>query len=218
MASIPGTRSGVVKETMNSGGYTYVLVETAEETFWAAAPEFTVSVGATVSVPEGMPMQNYHSSTLDRDFELLYFVQEVFKGGVDSVPSATGSGDQLSLPPRHPEPVAASDAGFDYDKLSPADGGLTVSEIFARTAELGEKEVILRGIVVKYNAGILGSNWLHVRDGTGAEGTNDLTVTTEAEANVGDTVLIKGTLGIDRDIGSGYFFPVILENAEVTVE
>jgi hypothetical protein len=35
---------------------------------------------------------------------------------------------------------------------------------------------------------------------------------------VGDTVLVTGTLGLNRDFGMGYQYPVIVEDAEVTVE
>ena len=66
--------TGTVVETMNSGGYTYVQVDTGSKEIWAAAPESLVKVGDQVAIPEGMPMRNFHSKTLDRDFELIYFV------------------------------------------------------------------------------------------------------------------------------------------------
>ena len=71
---------------------------------------------------------------------------------------------------------------------------------------------------MKYNGGILGKNWLHLRDGTGAEGSNDLTVTTDTRAKVGALVLVTGTLSTDRDFGGGYKYALIVENARVVVE
>ena len=59
---------------------------------------------------------------------------------------------------------------------------------------------------------------IHIQDGTGESGTNDLTVTTSAIVNKGDTVVISGTLVIDRDFGYGYSYEVIIEDADVTVE
>jgi hypothetical protein len=65
----------------------------------------------------------------------------------------------------------------------------------------------------------MGKNWLHVRDGSGAEGTNDLTVTTTGTMpNVGDTVLVRGTVSLDKDFGMGYAYPILIEDASVTVE
>lgn len=205
--------SGTVSETMNSGGYTYVLVDDGDQKFWAAAPVFAVSVGEAVSVPAGMPMQNYHSRTLDRDFDLIYFAESILVGDGSAVADAP-----LALPPGHPEPSEVTDAGVDFNNIRVAEGGHTINEIYTRKAELGGQEVTLRGKVVKYNPGIMGTNWLHIQDGTGEEGSNDLTVTTDATVNEGDTVLITGILGVDRDLGGGYFYAVIVENAEVAVE
>jgi hypothetical protein len=65
----------------------------------------------------------------------------------------------------------------------------------------------------------MGKNWLHVRDGSGAEGTNDLTVTTAgAMPNVGDTVVVTGPVVLNKDFGMGYQYDVLIEDAQVTVE
>jgi hypothetical protein len=58
-------------------------------------------------------------------------------------------------------------------------------------------------------------NWIHLRDGTGsaADGTNDLVVTTKDETKVGDVVLVKGVVHTDKDLGSGYTYKVLIEEA-----
>ena len=67
-------------------------------------------------------------------------------------------------------------------------------------------------------SGIMGKNWLHVKDGTGTSGTDDLVVTTSVTAKVGDKVLVNGKVSSDKDFGSGYRYDVIIEDAEVTIE
>ena len=59
--------------------------------------------------------------------------------------------------------------------------------------------------------------YLHVRDGSGdpAAGTHDLVVTTEATPAVGDTILVEGVVAIDRDIGAGYTFATLVEDARI---
>jgi hypothetical protein len=58
-----------------------------------------------------------------------------------------------------------------------------------------------------------------VRDGSGAEGTDDLTVNTAGFVpNVGDTVLLTGTVALNKDFGMGYSYDVIVEDAELKVE
>jgi len=58
---------------------------------------------------------------------------------------------------------------------------------------------------------------LHLQDGSGdaAEGTHDLTVTSDAVAAVGTVVTVTGTVVIDQDFGAGYVYPVLVENATV---
>ena len=118
----------------------------------------------------------------------------------------------------HPTPAAPTEA-VDLSGIAKADGGKTIAEVFAEKDQLAGQQVVLRGKVVKSNPGIMGKNWIHVRDGSGSEGTNDLTVTTTgAAADVGDTVLVKGPVSLNRDLGMGYVYDVIVEDAEVTVE
>ena len=217
-AAGPGM-SGKVLETMNSAGYTYVQVDTGSQQVWAAAPEFQVKVGDPVIVPEGMPMANYTSPSLNRTFDVVYFVPSVMVGGAEGAAAAMGAPDgQVKMPEGHP-PITGNTNGQNVDLtgIKKADGGKTVSEVFTGKGELSGKEVVIRGKVVKFSPEIMGKNWLHLQDGTGAEGTNDLTVTTSATAKVGDTVLVTGKVTTDKDFGYGYKYDVILEDAKIAV-
>jgi hypothetical protein len=211
-----GSFSGKVTETMNAASYTYIQVDTGTKKVWAAAPEFKVKVGDTVAVAGGMPMQQYHSKTLNRDFDLVYFTGDVTVNGAR--PNASDS--TANLPPNHPPlPGAATAAApMDFSGIKKAPGGKSVQEIITDKAKLNGKEVKLRGKVVKYNPNILGKNWLHVRDGTGSAGSNDLLVTTTTSTKVGDTVLVTGKVATDKDFGANYKYAVMVEDAKVVVE
>ncbi len=213
-----GIKAGTVTETMDAAGYTYLQVDTGQETFWAAAPPTEVQVGDDVIVPPGMPMENFHSSALDRDFDLVYFVEAVRVGGMAGRPSASGSGE---LPAEHP-PVGAENQivppMIDSDDIEPLSGGRRIGDIVANAADLKGKTVSFRGQVVKFNSGIMGKNWIHVQDGTGEPGKNDLTVTTDDVAKVGESVVVTGVVATDRDFGFGYAYEVIVEDARIVVE
>lgn len=127
------------------------------------------------------------------------------------------------LPEGHPNidtrgGAAPAAPKFDFSKIVKPKDGKTVQEIYQEKAKLNGKRVTLRGKVVKYSAAIMGKNWLHLRDGTGKAPANDLTVTTQAQAKVGDMVLIEGVVTLDKDLGSGYKYDVIIEDAKVKVE
>ncbi|GGI71513.1 NrfJ [Shewanella gelidii] len=70
---------GVVLETMNSGGYTYVQFREGEVNRWAAGPYAEVKKGDTVIVVEEMTMENFTSSSLDRTFDEILFAGKIQK-------------------------------------------------------------------------------------------------------------------------------------------
>jgi hypothetical protein len=210
-AAPPLNLMGNVAETMNAGGYTYVLVDTGSEQVWAAAPEFAVQVGEPVIIPDGMPMTNYHSKSLDRTFETVYFVDGILVGGEKMM-----SMGEAKMPEGHPS--VQVEKNIDISGIKKAEGGKTVEEVFAGKDQLNGKPVAVRGKVVKFNSGIMGKNWIHLQDGSGKEGTNDLTVTTASNVNVGDLVTAKGVVVANKDFGFGYQYDVIMEDATITVE
>ena len=217
---------GKVAETMDAGGYTYVLVDAGTNKLWAAAPQFPVKQGDLVTVSGSEPMTDFHSKTLNRDFPLIYFAGSIAVNGTNS--------GTVKLPEGHP-PIGTSAAGdlpaghpsiasvtappkVDFTGLKPVTGGKTVAEIYASSAKLAGKVVTVRGKVVKYNGEIMGKNWVHIQDATGSAVDNDLLVTTTGEAKLGDTVLVEGKVAINQDFGSGYKYDVLIEEAKVTVE
>ena len=219
-AALSGT-SGAVTETMDASGYTYVQVDTGKEKIWAAAPQFSVAVGDQVVIPQGMAMKNYHSQTLNRDFEVVYFVESVLNASNPDMPSATGSMNKMQMPEGHP-PVSGSTPPptLDFSELQKAAGGYTIGEVYAGKDELSGKTISVRGKVVKFSPQIMSTNWIHIQDGSGtqASATHDLTVTSNTTVKVGDTVLVKAPLTLDKDFSYGYKYDLILEGAEVTVE
>jgi hypothetical protein len=104
---------------------------------------------------------------------------------------------------------------MDFSNMERPDGGKTVAEIYQQQETLAGTSVLVRGKAVKVANNILGKNWIHLRDGSGEAGSNDLTVTTQATVAVGESVTVRGTLSLNRDFGAGYKYDVLLEDAEV---
>ena len=220
-------RVGVVLETFESGGYTYVHVDAASGAFWAAGPagKSQASVGQKVRVPQPQMVQkNFKSPTTNREFESIDFVTHIMpdSGGGDAAGGAHHPGDGHDHAPAASDQAAGeTSAGppkptkIDVEGLPEVEGSKTIAEVFAGTAELAGKPIVLRGKVVKWNPKIMGRNWIHIQDGTGEAGKHDLTITTQDTVNVGDAVVVRGTLSLDRDFGGGYAYPVIVEEARV---
>ena len=209
-----GGGKGKVLETLKAKGYTYVKVDTGKKgILWAAAPELPVKKGDVVTVPPGEPMAGFRSDVLNRTFDLVYFVEAIeVQGAKKPVKAAAVAA---------PEPPGAAAARVTDAKVEPvlkASGGMTVEEVFKGKGDLAGKAVTLRGTIVKVNEGIMGKTWFHLQDGSGTAGTSDLVVTTAAKVRKGDTVLVQGTVAVDKDFGYGYRYEVLVEDATVTRE
>jgi hypothetical protein len=55
-------------------------VKAEEGETWLAAPTMKVAKGAAVAWPDGLVMTNFHSKTLNRDFDKVVFVQGLSAG------------------------------------------------------------------------------------------------------------------------------------------
>ena len=212
----PGMVRGSVLETMNSGGYTYVFMDTGQDQRWIAALETPVQVGDVVQTDQGMPMNGFTSKTLNRTFNVVYFVSGLQNLTGGSQPPAQPAGE---LPAGHPD-VSGGQATSAVTEISAYEAGKDIAFVYANKADLAGQPITLRGKVVKYNPGILGWNFLHIQDGSGdaGAGSHDLIVTSKAETAVGDVVVLSGTIVLDKDFGAGYSYPVLLEDASITTE
>ena len=221
-----GMVRGTVLQSMDSGGYTYVLVDTGQDQRWAATQQTAVSVGDVVQMGAGMPMAGFTSKTLNRTFDIVYFVdglQNLSAPAAAATPGAAALPEghpATGMPPGHPSVDAAGDSAADDTPVAALEPGQDIAWVHANRDELAGKQVSLRGTVVKYNEGILGWNFIHLQDGSGdaGDGSNDLTITSKATAAVGETVVVTGTVIIDKDFGAGYTFPTMIEDATIAVE
>ncbi len=226
------TVSGTVLETMDASDYTYMRLKTATGETWAAVNRTKVAKGDAVTVANAMVMDGFQSKTLNRTFDKIVFGVLAPAGGAPAAnaPAAapmmagheSGSGPQgvspAEMAAQHGQAAAGPEGGADV-KVEKAAGknAKTVAEVWAGRKALKGQEVAVKAKVVKATNGVMGTNWLHVRDGSGSKAAkdNDLTVTTNAVVKVGDVVTVTGVVSIDKDFGAGYAYPVIVENAKV---
>ena len=215
---------GTVVERLDAPpSYTYLKIKSATGEVWAAVPTSTVAVGTEVTVMNPMPMQNFESKTLNRTFDVVMFASSAEVGNVQAPAGGAPAGAAMAPmgdkagSPIPPAVVAADLSNIKVAKAAGADGR-TVAEVWGQKDALKDKTISVRAKVVKMTGGVLGKNWLHLRDGSGADGTkdNDLVVTTTENAAVNDEVTVTGVVHTDKDLGSGYQYPVIIEDAKIT--
>jgi hypothetical protein len=209
--------SGEVLEVKDVESYTYLRLKTAQGETWAAVPTAPVKKGAKVTIDNPMVMKNFESKALKKTFDTVVFgTLGTGKGAAQASGPAAQTPAQLAAGP-HALPAKATEAPDAKVPKASGANAYTVAEILTKPAALKDKPVQVRGKVVKYNSGIMGKNWIHLRDGSGsaADQTNDMLVTTTEEAKLGDIVTAKGVVRTDKDFGAGYTYKALVEEAKL---
>lgn len=204
--------TATVLETMSSAGYTYIRVEEKGKAFWIALPETQVSIGETISFYEQMLMENFTSRSLNRTFDRILFVEAINKGS--ELPTQA-----KARPPLNTKPTEQSTEPEKPKELGSPVGRFTIKQIFEQKDELAGKVVEVKGNVSKLSMQIMGRDWVHIEDGTGTKPEKNNKIifrTIQGGIAVGDEVVAKGVLYVNKDFGYGYFYPVIVEDAVFT--
>ncbi|WP_275097253.1 hypothetical protein [Sedimenticola hydrogenitrophicus] len=70
---------GKVISSSQSAGYSYLEVETDSGTVWLALPAMRIENGDRIRWIGGAEMQNFHSKTLDKTFDAIWFISSAEK-------------------------------------------------------------------------------------------------------------------------------------------
>jgi hypothetical protein len=108
--------------------------------------------------------------------------------------------------------VANVKVGREKIKIEPAEGCITIADLYSNKNNYSGKTVRIKGKVTKVNPAIMGKNWIHIQDGTESDGQFDLTSTTALEFHIGTIVTIEGKIALDKDFGYGYTYKVLMED------
>lgn len=191
----------IVKEVLQANAYTYLLVKETEKEYWIAVPKTEAIPGKTYTYQGGMEMKKFVSKDLKRTFESVLFVE----GIID--PNGTAAAEPTATPVKVVSSKELSKG------ITLAKGGISVFDLYSTREKLAGKTVILTGKVVKFMPEIMKKNWIHLQDGSNFNGFNDITITTLEKVKVDEVVSLKGTVVLNKDLGSGYKYEILIEDA-----
>ncbi|NOZ58174.1 MAG: hypothetical protein GXO66_01130 [Euryarchaeota archaeon] len=197
------TTRGTVQETVSTQSYTYARISDGTGEVWVAGPKTELSEGEEVVVSAALVLLGFQSPTLNKTLDVILMVQSFSSGEPYSFHGTTSA----------PEP-----ANISVERLP---GGYTVAEVLERSDELAGSEVSLRAVVVKVLPDILNKTWIHLQDGSvTGKGERELVVTYTGgtQFEVGDRVVVRGVVETNVDIGAGYFFRVLIDDASIEKE
>lgn len=205
----PDIHKVIAQEVLHVNQYSYIRALEDEKEIWIAAPTTIVTIGNTYYYGKTMEMKNFESKDLNKTFETVYFVEKISENAEEvSVPLTENPHLQKQ---ETPKPIIEK----KEVNIETATNGISLAELFKNREKYNNKIVTLKGEVTKYNPAIMKLNWIHLQDGTTFDGEFDLTLTTAAEVKVGDVITVKGKVTLNKDFGAGYFYKIIVEDAEL---
>jgi hypothetical protein len=212
-SSNPAMHEVKVQEVIQTSNYTYLKVTDNGAENWIAVTRQEAAAGEVYYYDQALEMKNFKSKELDRTFETIYFVQGISKEPISAAPAQGMGGMGGNMPEGHSG--KAADAQKEGISVAPAEGSVSIAQLYAARNDYSGKKIKMKGQVVKVNDEVMGKNWIHIQDGT-KDGENfDLTITTLDKVAVGEVVTFEGTIALKKDFGYGYFYELIMEDAKL---
>jgi hypothetical protein len=207
----PTSHKVVVMDVLQTTSYTYLQVKEGDAVKWLAVPSTKAEKGETYYYTGELPMKDFESKELHRKFDEVLFL-----GGVSPSPITANTGK--------PHPTGHGEGAEPYKRKATVDakksisvdvpsGCVTIAELMGNKDTYQGKTVKIKGQVTKYSPDIMDKNWIHIQDGTEANGKYDFTITSKSAVKVGDVAVFEGKIATNKDFGYGYTFEVMMEEA-----
>ncbi|MCC6817223.1 MAG: SH3-like domain-containing protein [Saprospiraceae bacterium] len=190
----------IAKEVKHTEKYTYILAQENDQEFWVAVPRQEIKQNEMYLYQDPLLKTNFYSQEFNKNFDKIYLVSSII--------AAT----------QHPGSVSnEAETGNPINQNAQADpNAIALKDLFSSKDKYAGKSITVSGKIVKANLNIMGRNWYHIQDNTKADGKNlDLTITSNAQVNVGDVVNFTGIIAVQKDFGSGYKYNIIMEQANL---
>jgi hypothetical protein len=205
VAANPAQHQVKVDEVVQTSNYTYLKVSENSAEKWIAVTRMEAVPGETYYYDNEMEMKNFESKELSRTFETVYFVQEISKEPIPAMGNMSAANHSGKVNTAKKEGIS----------VAPADGSISIAQLYANKADYAGKTIKVKGQVVKINEEVMGKNWIHIQDGSGTDGDFDLAVTTLDGMSMDDVVTFEGIVTLKKDFGAGYYYEVIMEDAKL---
>lgn len=218
--------SGTVAEVIQVQSYTYLRLTTPQGDQWAAVTRTdSVKEGQAVRLASATEMTGFTSKTLNRTFDRIWF------GELEGAAPPMGGAPMGAMPPLGDPSGAQLPAGHPAIGGAPSSTGaagalaaveqagdalsLRVADVFSERAALAGKKVRVHGTAAKVTA-VQGAYYVHLKDGSGTAGKDDdLMVISGTEVKADQQLTLEGRVALDKDVGMGTAYPVVVENATV---
>ncbi len=190
--------TGIVNQTIDVTGYTYMEITDSTGSLWVAGYSTQLDNGTEITAT-GNLKKEFSSTQLGRTFDIILFADSVSDGTTSVLNSPHGSST-----------IIAGDITGDIN-VTPVDGGTRIEDIQSTSEALNGQVVKVSAVVVK-NVELIDEYFLTLDDGSGqlkAKCPKTFSI------SQGDNVVVTGSVMTDVDLGSGYYYEVLLQITDV---
>lgn len=194
-----------VLEVLPAEKYVYLKVEEAGETYWMATGKTEVMEGAFYQYNEALIKRDFESKSLGRTFETLYLVTRL-------APAEEGAQlGKADLTKALKNPDAKVGDAVPVPENPEALPEVQLSTLMQEKAAFEGQWIQVSGKCIKVNPAIMGRNWVHIQASDGTK----VVLTTQEEVATGQELRFAARVALDRDFGSGYSYPLLLEQGQL---
>ncbi len=190
--------TGIVNQTIDVTGYTYIEITDSTGSLWVAGYSTQLDNGTEITAIGNLNTE-FSSTQLGRTFDIILFAESV-SDGTTSVSNSP-----------HSSPHGGSTIVTGDINVTHVDGGTRIEDIKSMSATLDGQVVKVSAVVVK-STELIDDYFLTLDDGTGqlkARCPKTFSI------SQGDSVVVTGSVMTDVDLGSGYYYEVLLQITDV---
>ena len=199
-------REITVVEAIPSIKYLYIQAKENNRNYWIATGPTEVEVGAKYYYNEALIMYNFESQEMERIFDTIYLVTQLVPESHGKALTINNPKDFKTVNKSGENDEEVSNDNTPVNKVTK----ISIVQLLADPGKFKNQTVEISGTCTKINMGIMGKNWIHLKDHKNREGS--VVVTSEESAAPGDTLTIQAQVSLNRDFGAGYRYDILLEN------
>ena len=190
-------------ETLPTEKYIYAFVNEDDKNYWIASEKVTLDLNKNYYYKGRMTQIDFYSREYDRTFDTVYFVSQI----IPADHNLSNQGRLKNDLNDHPETELYVKEAIQIP------GSISIAELVTNKESYGGQTIQISGRCVKVNTDIMDRNWVHIQDGT--QNDFDMVITTGETVKVGETITFSGVVVLDQNYGSGYFYPIIIEEGQI---
>ena len=198
----------VIKELLPTPKYIYARVKEGEQLYWIATQKQDLEIGTPYLYNESLLKTQFESKEFDRVFDTIFLVTTLVPKD-HGIIEGTFHGSQNSTK----KITVIKDAIAKQDSAAKFMGVVRISDLVIDPGKYEGNEVVISGECIKINANILDRNWLHMKDGS--KDDYDLVITSEEQVPKDTKISVRGIVRVNADFGSGYSYPILIENGRL---